>query len=275
MELQQCQKQASEWFFTLQQQMCDAFVAIEKEAGSNAIFIPNSWQHKQNGGGTSMVMKGQVFEKVGINVSKIWGAFSEEFAKQIPGAEEDPSFWASGISVVAHMANPHVPSIHMNTRMIVTTKHWFGGGADLTPTIMYEEDNQSFHHTWEKVCNDYDPTCYLKFKKWCDEYFYLPHRKEMRGIGGIFYDYVNSGNMMHDLAFTQNIGKAFVEVFTHLVRKRMFKEYTHEEKKKQLIKRGRYAEFNLLYDRGTKFGLMTDGNVDAILMSLPPEAIWE
>lgn len=273
------QKQkAAEWFRQLQQDICQAFEGLEqsltdsdKPAGK---FEFKPWDRKGGGGGTMAVMRGRVFEKVGVNVSVVHGEFSEEFRSAIPGAEEDPRFWAAGISLVAHMCSPLVPAVHMNTRHIITSKSWFGGGTDLTPYYLFDEDTQDFHQRLKDACDQSDPTYYPKFKKWCDEYFYLHHRKEPRGIGGIFYDYVNSGNWDQDFAFTQEVGRAFLDIYPKLVERRMHVPWTPEQREHQLIRRGRYVEFNLLYDRGTAFGLKTDGNVEAILMSLPPEVKW-
>lgn len=277
------------WFESLRDRICQEFETLEDmlvtgpfsemDAGK---FERTAWNREAahaddipEGGGTMSVMRGRVFEKVGVNVSTVSGIFSPEFRKNIPGSEEDGRFWASGISLVAHMRNPLVPSVHMNTRHIVTSgKAWFGGGADLTPSIIYEEDNAHFHGELQKACDATDPALYSKYRDWCAEYFYLPHRKEERGIGGIFYDYHNSDNWEKDLAFTKAVGDAFISSFVPLVERRMKSDFTAEDKEKQLVKRGRYAEFNLLYDRGTTFGLRTGGNVDAILMSLPPEAKW-
>ena len=266
--------QANEWFRLLRDEICNEFEKIEEISGSLAKFNRKIWNRDNGGGGEMSLMNGEIFEKVGVNISTVYGQFTEQFAKEIPGAENDGSFWASGISLVAHMKSPHVPAVHMNTRYIVTSKEWFGGGTDLTPTIEYNEDNEHFHKTLKDICNRFNPDYYQKYKAWCDEYFFLKHRNEARGIGGIFYDYLNSGNWTNDFEFTKAVGKGFIAAFIPLVKKRLVQAWTQEEKNKQLVKRGRYVEFNLLYDRGTRFGLMTGGNVEAILMSLPPAVQW-
>ncbi len=270
-----------QWFTKLRDDICTAFENIEKEYSGHlkdqiepGEFERKKWDRPGGGGGTMSVMRGRVFEKVGVNISEVYGEFSEEFRKQIPGAEKDPKFYACGISLVSHMRSPIVPSVHMNTRFVETTKWWFGGGMDLTPTIEFAEDNELWHQRNKVACDKHNPKFYPEFKEYCDRYFYLPHRKEARGIGGTFFDYHNTGNMEEDFLFTRDIGKAFLETYPELVRRRMNESWNDEQKEKQLIKRGRYAEFNLIYDRGTKFGLMTDGNTEAILMSLPPEAKW-
>jgi coproporphyrinogen III oxidase len=266
------------WFESLRDSICAAFEAIEREAGSDATFDYLAWDRtdasgEPGGGGVRGVMKGTVFEKVGVNVSTVGGAFEGEFAKTIHGAGEDPSFFATGISLVAHMANPHVPAVHMNTRFLCTTKRWFGGGADLNPPIPYCEDTDAFHARLKAACDAHDPAHYPRFKRWADDYFYIPHRQVHRGVGGIFYDHVE-GDWDANFAFTQDVGRAFLDIYPAIVRRRMATPFTQEDKLRQLEWRGRYAEFNLIYDRGTLFGLKTGGNVDAILMSLPPMAAW-
>ncbi|RQW44966.1 oxygen-dependent coproporphyrinogen oxidase [Novosphingobium sp. LASN5T] len=282
--------QARHWFESLRDRICAAFEAIEREAGSDAAFVYTPWSREQAGepaendananpgGGVRGVMKGKVFEKVGVNVSTVGGAFSPEFAKTINGADpENPVFTATGISLVAHMANPHVPAVHMNTRFLTTSKAWFGGGGDLNPPIPYDEDTAEFHAAFKAACDAHDGEYYPRFKKWADDYFYIPHRKVHRGVGGIFYDHLECADLdgfAANFAFTRDVGEAFLDVFPRLVRRRMGMDFTPEDKQRQLEWRGRYAEFNLVYDRGTLFGLKTGGNIDAILMSLPPEAVW-
>lgn len=281
------QQAARNWFESLRDRICAAFEAIEREAGSDASFDYAPWWREGDGlragpieqggagGGVRGLMKGAVFEKVGVNVSTVGGAFSPDFAKTIHGAGEDnPGFFATGISLVAHMANPHVPAVHMNTRFLVTTKRWFGGGADLNPPIPYEEDTADFHAALKTACDAHSPDHYSRFKAWADEYFFIPHRNVHRGVGGIFYDHLEDG-WDKDFAFTRSVGEAFLEIFPRLVRRRMAMPFTAEDKATQLAWRGRYAEFNLVYDRGTLFGLKTGGNIDAILMSLPPVASWD
>ena len=281
-ELDQDQQAARAWFESLRDRVCAEFEAIEREAGSDAAFQYTPWDRADpdgspGGGGVRGLMKGEVFEKVGVNVSSVGGRFSPEFARTILGAEEDPHFFATGISLVAHMANPHVPAVHMNTRFLVTAKRWFGGGADLNPPIPYEEDTADFHARLRAACAAHDQTFYDRFSKWADEYFFIPHRGVHRGVGGIFYDHLECGAgpaFEANFAFTREVGEAFLDIFPKLVRRRMATPFTDEDKARQLEWRGRYAEFNLIYDRGTLFGLKTGGNVDAILMSLPPEATW-
>ncbi len=281
---------ASQWFTTLRDSICAEFEAIEREAGSDARFAYTPWQRdaveghgsadsaQNTGGGTQGLMKGRVFEKVGVNISTVRGGLAKDFAETINGASaEQNAFSATGISLVAHMANPHVPAVHMNTRFLTTTKAWFGGGADLNPPIPYDEDTAEFHAEFKAACDAHGADYYDRFKAWADEYFYIPHRKVHRGVGGIFYDHLECADEAvweANFAFTRAVGEAFLAVFPRLVRRRMGMEFTPAEKAAQLEWRGRYAEFNLVYDRGTLFGLKTGGNIDAILMSLPPEATW-
>lgn len=274
---------AKDWFEALCTRICTAFEAIEREAGSDATFEYTPWSREEAGnpnpgGGVRGVMKGKVFEKVGVNVSTVHGTFAPEFAKTIHGAGADnPGFTATGISLVAHMANPHVPAVHMNTRFLTTGKAWFGGGGDLNPPIPYAEDTAEFHAAFKAACDAHDADYYPRFKAWADDYFYIPHRGVHRGVGGIFYDHLECADDAQweaNFAFTRDVGEAFLDVFPRLVRRRMGMAFTPVEKQQQLEWRGRYAEFNLVYDRGTLFGLKTGGNIDAILMSLPPEAVW-
>jgi coproporphyrinogen III oxidase len=303
---------ARAWFEALRDRICNAFEAIEdgpevalplaeRPAGrfertawtrpAQDGVVPDPGGHpppdlagsaapggEPGGGGVMSVMRGRVFEKVGVNVSTVWGEFTPDFRAQIPGAAEDPRFWASGISLVAHMHSPLVPAVHFNTRMLVTTKGWFGGGGDLTPmrldTPQAGEDAADFHAALRAACDRYDPGYYATFKAWCDRYFFLPHRQEPRGAGGIFFDHHFSGDAAADFAFTRDVGEAFLEVYPRIVRRRMTQPWTAADREHQLVRRGRYVEFNLIYDRGTLFGLKTGGNVEAILMSLPPEVRW-
>ncbi len=272
------QSAARAWFESLRDRICAAFESIEREAGSDASFAYKPWNRDKDpeakgGGGVQGVMKGQVFEKVGVNVSTVGGAFSGEFAKTIHGAADDPSFFATGISLVAHMANPHVPAVHMNTRFLVTQKRWFGGGADLNPPIPYAEDTADFHARLKQACDPHGADYYERYKKWADDYFWIAHRGVHRGVGGIFYDHLE-GDFDANFAFTRDVGEAFLDIFPAIVRRRMKTPFTDADRARQLEWRGRYAEFNLVYDRGTLFGLKTGGNIDAILMSLPPVATW-
>ena len=278
-ELDDQQQATRDWFQSLRDRICAAFEAIEREAGSDASFNYTPWDRvditgEHGGGGMRGQLTGKIFEKVGVNVSTVGGHFHPDFAKSVAGAEEDPRFFATGISLVAHMANPHVPAVHMNTRFLTTTKRWFGGGADLNPAIPYEEDTKAFHAGLRAACAAHDPTYYPRFSKWADEYFWLPHRGVARGVGGIFFDHIE-GHFDANFAFTRDVGETFLEIFPQIVRKRMNMGFTNEDKDRLLTFRGRYVEFNLLYDRGTLFGLKTGGNIEAILMSLPPLAKWE
>jgi len=285
--------QAAQWFYTLRNGICDAFESMEQDlAGGPKAGLPagtftrTPWTRGDenapnaaggvlNGGGEMSIMRGRVFEKVGVNVSVVHGRFAPAFADQIPGAKDsDGLFWAAGISLVAHVQSPLVTAVHMNTRMVVTSKAWFGGGADLTPMYPDENESQGFHTAFKACCDRHDPDYYPKFKTWCDEYFFLPHRGEPRGIGGIFYDYLDSGHWDSDFAFTRDVGETFKTIYPALARVRMNEGWSEAQREHQLVKRGRYVEFNLLYDRGTQFGLKTGGNTEAILMSMPPEVKW-
>jgi len=277
-ELDPQQAAARTWFESLRDRICAEFEAIEREAGSDASFEYTPWDRidpsgEPGGGGVRGLMKGKVFEKVGVNVSTVGGTFEGEFAKSIHGAGEDPRFFATGISLVAHMTNPHVPAVHMNCRFLNTTKRWFGGGGDLNPPLPIEEDTADFHATMKAACDAHDPAHYPRFKEWAETYFYIPHRKVGRGVGGIFFDHLD-GDFETNFAFTRDVGEAFLEAYPRIVRRRMDTPFTASDEARMLEWRGRYAEFNLVYDRGTLFGLKTGGNIDAILMSLPPRATW-
>ncbi len=292
-DFDQQQLAAQAWFRDLRDRITAAFEALEDE-GAGLPALPNApaapgrftftpWDRTDHsgapgGGGTMGVMKGRIFEKVGVNISTVHGEFNPEFAKAIPGAGVDPRFFATGISLVAHMANPHVPAVHMNTRFLVTTKRWFGGGADLNPALPRDDDTAMFKDAFRAACDRHDPAYWEKYSAWCDEYFYVPHRKRMRGVGGIFYDWLNvesEGDFETNFAFTRDVGETFLATFPRIVAARMATPWNDAERLALLRYRGLYAEYNLVYDRGTTFGLKTGGNTDAILMSLPPEARWD
>ena len=266
---------ASNWFKMLQESICNSVRDLEK---NNIKFKSTTWKRnlkKDEGGGEYRILKdGKIFDKVGVNFSKVYGKFPKQFKKNILGAKKDPRFWASGISVVMHMKNPQIPAMHFNTRYICTTNDWFGGGMDVTPSKKDDNEKKEFHKILKRMCNRHNKKYYPKYKKWCDDYFYLKHRKEPRGIGGIFFDYKKE-NFEKDFKFVRDVGVTFELIFQKIIRKKMKKKWTIKDKEMQYIKRGRYTEFNLLYDRGTKFGLQTGGNIEGILMSLPPLAKWK
>ena len=274
MDLEIKKELASNWFKMLQESICESINRLEKK---NAKFKSTNWKRnlkKDEGGGEYRILKnGKIFDKVGVNYSKVYGKFPKKLQKNIPGAKKNPRFWASGISVVMHMKNPQIPAMHFNTRYICTTQDWFGGGMDVTPSKNDQNEKKDFHKILKDMCNRHNKNYYSKYKKWCDKYFYLPHRKEPRGIGGIFFDY-KKNNFEKDFKFVRDVGVTFQYIFQKIIKKKMKRKWTSKDKELQYIKRGRYTEFNLLYDRGTKFGLQTGGNIEGILMSLPPLAKW-
>ena len=274
MDLEIKKELASNWFKMLQESICESIIKLDKK---NAKFKSTNWKRnlkKDEGGGEYRILKnGKIFDKVGVNYSKVYGKFPKKLQKNIPGAKKNPRFWASGISVVMHMKNPQIPAMHFNTRYICTTQDWFGGGMDVTPSKNDQNEKKNFHKILKKMCNRHNKNYYSKYKKWCDKYFYLPHRKEPRGIGGIFFDY-KKNNFEKDFKFVRDVGVTFQYIFQKIIKKKMKRKWTSKDKELQYIKRGRYTEFNLLYDRGTKFGLQTGGNIEGILMSLPPLAKW-
>lgn len=269
-DIESQKKLASQWFKSLRDDFCKTFEKLDQKK-----FSRKSWNHKGEGGGEMSVMRGDVFEKVGVNISTVSGEFSEDYRAQVKGTQESPKYWATGISLVAHMMSPKIPAFHFNTRFLVTQDSWFGGGTDMTPTFENEEDTDFFHSSLKGACDKHDVNYYKDFKKNCDEYFYLPHRNEPRGVGGIFFDHLNTGDWDKDFNFVKEVGGQTLEIINQVVKNKKDLDWTDEEKDKQLVKRGRYVEFNLIWDRGTLFGLKTGGSTEAILMSMPPEAKWE
>tara|TARA_B100001027_G_scaffold124078_1_gene85723 strand:+ start:1816 stop:2640 length:825 start_codon:yes stop_codon:yes gene_type:complete len=262
--------EASDWFRSLRDDFCKTFEDLDSKK-----FTRKLWDHKGEGGGEMSIMRGEVFEKVGVNISTVSGEFSEDYREQVKGTSKSPKYWASGISLVAHMSSPKVPAFHFNTRFLVTEDSWFGGGADMTPTIDDRSDKLFFHNSLKEACDKNDKNYYEKFKKNCDEYFYLPHRKEARGIGGIFFDHLNTGDWEKDFNFVKDVGLETLKIISEIVSNKKDLTWSKEDKEKQLLKRGRYVEFNLIWDRGTLFGLKTGGSTEAIMMSMPPEAKWD
>ena len=266
----QVRHNAEEWFKELRGKLVSTL-----EGHESVQFKEKKWNHAGKGGGLMSIIKGDLLEKGGVNISTVSGKFSDKMKERIPGAKEDPSYWATGISVVLHPNNPNIPSMHFNTRYLSTTQTWFGGGIDITPCLEFEKEAQNFHNNLKSMCDKHDNDYYPKFKKWCDEYFFIKHRNEPRGVGGIFFDYLNEGDSLSEFQFVKDVGLFFHDYVDNILKKNKDKTWDDNDKKKQFIKRGRYVEFNLLYDRGTKFGLETGGNVDAILMSMPPQASWK